>query len=63
MVKDIEAIAGHFHGSKPYSNDFIFFNRKYSLMHVAPQRQFRYVRYTFVADKTLGYLESYIKQE
>ena len=30
MVKDVEAIAGHFHGSKPYSNDFIFFNRNYS---------------------------------
>jgi len=30
LVKDVEAIAGHFHGSKPYSNDFIFFNRNYS---------------------------------
>ena len=30
MVKDVEAIAGHFHGFKPYSNDFIFFNRNYS---------------------------------
>ena len=30
MVKDVEAIAGHFHGSNPYSNDFIFFNRNYS---------------------------------
>ena len=30
MVKDVEAIAGHFHGSKPYSNDFIFFNRSFS---------------------------------
>jgi len=30
MVKDVEAIAGHFHESKPYSNDFIFFNRNYS---------------------------------
>jgi len=30
LVKDVEAIAGHFSGSKPYSNDFIFFNRKFS---------------------------------
>jgi len=30
MVKDVEAIAGKFHGSKPYTNDFIFFNRIYS---------------------------------
>jgi len=30
LIKDVEAIAGHFHGSKPYSNDFIFFNRNYS---------------------------------
>ena len=30
LVKDVEAFAGKFHGSKPYSNDFIFFNRNYS---------------------------------
>lgn len=30
LVKDVEAIAGKFHGSKPYSNNFIFFNRNYS---------------------------------
>ncbi len=30
MVKDVETIAGHFHGSKPYSNNFIFINRNYS---------------------------------
>lgn len=30
MLKDVEAIAGHFSGSKPYLNDFIFFNRNYS---------------------------------
>ena len=30
IVKDVETISGHFHGSKPYSNDFIFFNRNYS---------------------------------
>jgi len=30
MVKDVEKIAGHFHGSKLYSNEFIFFNRSYS---------------------------------
>ncbi len=30
MVKDVEEIARHFHGSRLYSNDFIFFNRNYS---------------------------------
>jgi len=30
MVKDVVEIAGHFQGSKLYSNDFIFFNRHYS---------------------------------
>jgi hypothetical protein len=30
LLKDVEAIAGKFHGSKPYTNDFIFFNRNYS---------------------------------